>query len=328
VRFTSRLPSPAILPFSLILLLILVAGLLTLKARAATAAVAAALATGSVGAGTFLSPSPDSWGAIVRASGAYLLAVWPALLFGVLIASAVRAFVAPEWLAAALSRGGLRTHVAAGAAGAPLMLCSCCVAPIFQSVYERTSRLGPSLALMLAAPVLNPAALILTFVVFGQQLGVARLIVALAIVFPLTFFLERWAPAGRARAVARLDVARGGFLRSLGHVTLTTVPLLLVAIVASMAWLRWAPLGGGSAVPLVAAAAVPLAFPTFAEIPLALALAAGGAPPGAVVALLVAGPAVNLPSLLTVGQIAGWRTALLVAVGVWAAAVAAGWLVV
>jgi len=48
-------------------------------------------------------------------------------------------------------------------AGAPLMLCSCCVAPIFTGVYERSARLGPSLGLMLAAPALNPAALILTF---------------------------------------------------------------------------------------------------------------------------------------------------------------------
>src|SRR5882672_7012996 len=105
----------------------------------------------------------------------YFLVIWPALLFGILISAAVSTFVSPQWLSRMLGRRSLRSQAIAGLAGAPLMLCSCCVAPIFTGVYERSARLGPSLGLMLAAPALNPAALILTFILFDYKIGVTRL---------------------------------------------------------------------------------------------------------------------------------------------------------
>src|SRR6266481_1256026 len=105
----------------------------------------------------------------------YFLVIWPALVFGILISAAVSTFVSPQWLSRLLGRRSLRSQVFAGLAGAPLMLCSCCVAPIFTGVYERSARLGPSLGLMLAAPALNPAALILTFMLFDYKVGTVRL---------------------------------------------------------------------------------------------------------------------------------------------------------
>src|SRR5258705_10324045 len=80
----------------------------------------------------------------------YFLVIWPALLFGILISGAVSTFVSPRWLARLLERRSLRSQAIAGLLGAPLMLCSCCVAPIFTGVYERSAPLGPSLGLMLA----------------------------------------------------------------------------------------------------------------------------------------------------------------------------------
>jgi hypothetical protein len=68
-------------------------------------------------------------------------------------------------------------------------------------------------------------------------------------------------------------------------------------------------------------------MPTFFEIPLALLLLAAGMPAGAAVALLVAGPATNLPSLFTVARSTGWRAPALVGLTVWALASAAGLLV-
>jgi uncharacterized membrane protein YraQ (UPF0718 family) len=78
------------------------------------------------------------------------------------------------------------------------------------------------------------------------------------------------------------------------------------------------------AIVVVAAIAVPLALPTFFEIPLALILLGSGAPAGAAVALLIAGPSVNLPSLLTITRSTNWKVAVLVAASVWILAVAGG----
>jgi uncharacterized membrane protein YraQ (UPF0718 family) len=145
--------------------------------------------------------------------------IWPALVFGLLISAAVRAFIPVAALSRLFDGGSWRAQVIAGASGAPLMLCSCCVTPVFSSVYRRSSR-------------------------------------------------------------------------------------LTIAVAASLA--------------------VPLALPTFFEIPLAVAILAAGAPAGAAAALLFAGPAVNLPSLLTVGQVAGWKAMVLIASMVWLVAVAGG----
>jgi uncharacterized membrane protein YraQ (UPF0718 family) len=60
---------------------------------------------------------------VLERSANYLLVVWPALVFGILIGAGVRAFVSPDWFAR-LTKGRLvTTQVAAGLAGAPLMLC-------------------------------------------------------------------------------------------------------------------------------------------------------------------------------------------------------------
>jgi uncharacterized membrane protein YraQ (UPF0718 family) len=69
---------------------------------------------------------------------------------------------------------------------------------------------------------------------------------------------------------------------------------------------------------------MPIALPTFFEIPLAATLLAAGAPAAAATAVLFVGPAVNLPSLLTVGHTAGWKVASLIALMVWLVAFAGG----
>ena len=78
---------------------------------------------------------------------------------------------------------------------------------------------------------------------------------------------------------------------------------------------------------VVATFAVLLALPTFFEIPLALILLASGAPVGAAVALLIAGPSVNLPSLFTITRSTNWKVAAVVAASIWVLAVGSGVLV-
>jgi uncharacterized membrane protein YraQ (UPF0718 family) len=320
--------------FGTLLLLVTVGGLIVYKATGSWAVIGKVQSTG------VLKPRFDLMGAgVFERTLSYFNTVWPALLFGILISGAVRAFVSPRWLAGLFGGGRVRSQFVAGLAGAPLMLCSCCVAPVFASVYERSSRLAPSLALMLAAPSLNPAALFLTFLLFGGKLGAARLLAAGAGVLLTGLLAERFLkPAPAACPPAEVAETQGGvaqlaasFVSSSLRVALQTVPLIVAGVFVSMLIARWLPTSGlGSttaqvtAVLVVAAVAVPLALPTFFEIPLALLLLAAGMPAGAAVALLVAGPATNLPSLLTVGRATGWRVPLTVGLSIWALAVAAG----
>jgi uncharacterized protein len=68
---------------------------------------------------------------------------------------------------------------------------------------------------------------------------------------------------------------------------------------------------------VIAFFAVLLTLPSFFEIPLALSFLAAGGPAGAAAALLFAGPAINIPSLLVIGRSAGWKRAASVALVVW-----------
>jgi uncharacterized membrane protein YraQ (UPF0718 family) len=113
---------------------------------------------------------------------AYLKIVWPALVFGILLSAAVRISISRTPLHRIF--GGVTAHdqLAAALAGAPLMLCSCCAAPMFPAVYQTTRKIASSLALVLAAPSLNPAALALSFMLFPWRIAGMRLAMALLLV--------------------------------------------------------------------------------------------------------------------------------------------------
>src|SRR5882672_10133381 len=163
--------------------LVIVGALIAYKSSTALGVIGKVSATGVITPrGNVIPRIGASQAGVVTRTVNYFLVIWPALLFGTLISAAVSTFVSPQWLARLLGSRSLRSQAIAGLAGAPLMLCSCCVAPIFTGVYERSARLGPSLGLMLAAPALNPAALILTFMLFDYKIGVTRAAASVAAV--------------------------------------------------------------------------------------------------------------------------------------------------
>ena len=316
----------------LIVPVLIIAGLLVYKGTTSVLAIQEVWSSGTISA----RPDVVAFGGMPALTAAertlhYFAVIWPALVFGILIAAAVRAFIPPEWFARLFEGGTLRPQLRAGLAGAPLMLCSCCVAPVFSAVYERSSRLGPSLAIMLAAPSLNPAAMVLTFTLFAPKIAAARLVMAAAAVILGGVVGERFfAIAPPMPAVkGQPPQTAAAFIRSLGTILLRTIPVIVLGVLGSMFLNAYAPdllRGSSSAFIVIATAslALILALPTFFEIPLALGLLAAGAPPGAVVVLLFAGPAVNLPSLLNLAKSTTWKIAASVAVLIWVIAVAGG----
>lgn len=323
------------------LLLIIVGALVVYKTTAAMAVISKVQHTGTFQPRTNVVPLPGNPTQIstVARSVNYFAVIWPALLFGILISGAVRVLNPPAWLTAAVGGGVIRSQLVAGLAGAPLMLCSCCAAPVFSGVYERSARLAPSLTLMLAAPSLNPATLVLTFMLFDRRVAMMRVIIAAIMVFFTGTLVEKLFHVSSISCPTTTTGGANGsvlvaFVKSSLQVALRTVPLIALGVVVSMAialLLPWASFSSGSAqivaVIAVALIAMPLAMPTFFEIPLALLLLAAGAPAGAAVAMLIAGPAINLPSLFTIARSTSWKVATSVAVTVFLLAVAGGVLV-
>lgn len=317
-------------------MVLLLGGLIAYKAVGSLEVLQNAANSGAIGARHSLILDNKATGLFER-SGRYLTIVWPALVFGILISAAVRTFVSPNWLAAWIGRRPWHAQLMAGAAGAPLMLCSCCVAPIFTAVYERTRRLGPSLAVMLAAPSLNPAAIALTFMFFAPTIAWTRLVLALSAAFIGSLLIGQFMHVSSvALAPGVTSASNEGeplpltFLRSCFHVAARTVPFILIGLVSALAIADNFPLEHAASsfaiisVALAALIAIPLALPTFFEVPLALALLGAGAAPGTAVAVLFAGPAVNLPSLLTIAHATSWKVSVTVAAVIWALALIGG----
>src|SRR5206468_6628973 len=121
------------------------------------------------------------------------------------------------------------------------------------------------------------------------------------------------------------------FLHSLFDVVIRTIPALILGVICSMLLIEYVPrelLASANfrlfAVIATASIAVPIALPTFFEIPLALGLLVAGAPVGAAAAVLFAGPVINLPSLLALARSTNWKIATTLAVLIWIIAVVGG----
>src|SRR5712691_10130315 len=222
-------------------ILVIVGALIAYKSSAALAVIGKVSATGVLTPrGNVIPRVGASDAGVLTRTLNYFLVIWPALVFGILISSAVSTFVSPQWLSRLLGRRSLRSQVIAGLAGAPLMLCSCCVAPIFTGVYERSARLGPSLGLMLAAPALNPAALILTFMLFDYKIGTVRLAASIVAVLFTGMIADKllgetkvhcdtdnWQAAARPADFVH-------FLRACARVSVRLLPVIVLGVLASM----------------------------------------------------------------------------------------------
>jgi len=214
---------------------------------------------------------------------------------------------------------------------------------MFPALYRRSQRLGPSLAFTLAAPALNPAALTFSFLLFPLGIAGMRLVMAIVLVVMVSALVARVAGPVEVRTAGIDEFAETGdglgdfiraYFRSLAYITVRTVPWILLGIWVSMVIANRIPIqtltSAGPKVLIllvVATGALLLTMPSFFEIPLALSLLAAGASAGAALAVLIAGPAVNLASLLVIARYSHWKVAVLVAGAVWATAVAGGLLI-
>lgn len=67
----------------------------------------------------------------------------------------------------------------ASVSGAILAVCSCTVLPLFKGIYKKGAGLGPAVTFLYSGPAINILAIVLSYKVFGWQLGLARMIGAI-----------------------------------------------------------------------------------------------------------------------------------------------------
>jgi uncharacterized membrane protein YraQ (UPF0718 family) len=139
---------------------------------------------GSIVTGGAAAPPAVSLSAGLAFARTYFLAIWPALVAGLVLAAAVQTALPRDWVARLVGRG--RGAVAGGALALPGMMCSCCAAPIAVGMRRRAADVRAALAFWLSSPALNPVVLVFCALVLPWPWTLLRLAGGLVVVpFPV-----------------------------------------------------------------------------------------------------------------------------------------------
>jgi uncharacterized membrane protein YraQ (UPF0718 family) len=309
-----------------VLLVLAVVGLYLVKwdplAHKAVLASVHHQAGASVLTGDAASPPPPSWRAAGAYAATYVRDVWQAMVLGLVLGAGVEAVLPAAWLRRLFGRLGARGVVWASLLAVPCMMCTCCSAPVAAGLGRRGANPGAVAAYWLGNPTLNPATIVLIGFVLGWRWALLRVLAGVVLVLVAGLWIGRGA-AEAAVAAEPAEEASGSvwvrWLRGLGRLALGVVPewiVLVLLLGAARAWLFPAvdPRIGHALwlVPALAVAGTLFVIPTAGEVPILQVLGRYGLGPGPFAALLVALPAISLPSMAMVAARGGARAPAMV----------------
>lgn len=134
----------------------------------------------------------------------------------------------------------------ASVSGAILAVCSCTVLPLFKGIYKKGAGLGPAVAFLYSGPAVNILAIVLSYKVFGWQLGVTRMVGAIVFAFFIGIIMQKLFRKEDEQRLAdeRMFQDFGGpQSRTLGQMV-----LFMFSMVGILVFLNWAPSSGASSV--------------------------------------------------------------------------------
>ena len=143
-------------------------------------------------------PTPLSWNIpevlwfIYIKASAVLVELFEYWAIGMLIAGALIVFVSWERVKVKMGYGGFKANLQATAAGAVIPICSCGIVPVLAGMVEAGIPLGPTMAFLIAAPMLNVPTVFMTAGVLGWPMALARIVATFGIALVVGEVLSRW----------------------------------------------------------------------------------------------------------------------------------------
>lgn len=125
-------------------------------------------------------------------SAAVLVELFQYWAIGMLIAGALIVFVSWEKVKARMGYGGFKANLLATTAGAVIPICSCGIVPVLAGMVEAGIPLGPTMAFLIAAPMLNVPTVFMTAGVLGWPMAIARIVATFAIALTVGTVLSHW----------------------------------------------------------------------------------------------------------------------------------------
>jgi uncharacterized membrane protein YraQ (UPF0718 family) len=195
------------------------------------------------------------------------------------------------------------------------MMCTCCTAPVIVGLRNQRASAGISMAAFIGTPTLNPAVLLFICFTLSWPLAALRFTVGLLLVIVAAFIAERLSSKDQRltdlqalSAIEDAEVAHTQlfvrWLRVVWWEIYTIVPGYVAIVLALGALQPWlfqphALQGSNGVLAAIAAAIAGTLFviPTAAEVPLIQNFLHGGMGIAPAAALLIALPAISVPSM-------------------------------
>ena len=253
---------------------------------------------------------------------AVINAMSPYLLLGFLIAGILHVFVPKTFYAKYLSRDNKLSVLWAALLGVPLPLCSCGVIPTAVGLKNEGASKGAVASFLIATPQTGIDSILATFSLMGLGFAITRPVAALVTGVCGGFLVDRLVKDDEETYVteATYQVESGNrlwrvfkyaYFDMIQDIGLRLAIGLLVAALINVAVSDEFFLSFGKQPLLqmlvILVVAVPMYICSTGSIPVAAALMMKGLSPGAALVMLMAGPAVNIASILVVRKSMGKR---------------------
>ena len=253
----------------------------------------------------------------------------PYLLLGFTLAGMMHAFVPRTMYSRYLSGNNFRSVLGAAILGIPLPLCSCGVIPTAMSLRKDGASKGATISFLIATPQTGVDSIIATYSLMGLPFALLRPFVALVTALfggTLANYVDRnddkEAAAAERSCCAKEEkttfaqkikvAANYAYVEMMQDIGRWLVLGLVVAgvitvFVPDSFFSLFADRPFASML-MVLLFAIPMYLCATGSIPIAVALMLKGLSPGTALVLLMAGPAVNVASLLVIGKVMGRRS--------------------
>ena len=258
-----------------------------------------------------------SWGMLVEAA--------PYIWFGLLAAAILHAWVPQQWILAQLGGRGPGSVIKAALLGIPIPLCSCGVIPAAVGLRRRGASRGATISFLISTPETDVDTIALTWAMLGPVWALIRPVASIFVsvgtgwvanLFPDSYVAQSEAESCSCCVPEAAQPMRtpSKLSRAWRFVSRELLPdiggWLLLGVLLSGLLMALLPndfltnLPGGAAVQMLAAllVGIPLYVCAAASTPMAAALLLKGMAPGAVVVLLLTGPATNLASAMVIAR--------------------------
>jgi len=143
---------------------------------------------------------------ITLKGAALLVELLPYWLIGMLFSGCLVVFVSWEAVKKKMGHGGFKANLMATTVGSIIPICSCGIVPVLVGMLEAGVPLGPSLAFLVAAPMLNVPSLFLTAALLGKKLALGRLIGTFAIAMSVGTIVSWWQKRGGLKHLIKIYV--------------------------------------------------------------------------------------------------------------------------